>query len=122
MTPFQPTARVQPAARQPLGVAKWRIRLGSDTTLQLRDGTAFWEILEKHGVRSTLFQIPANYPPIQAGAAVSGMGTPDMKGTPGTFAYYTDDPAFKAAPVSGGVIHRVERGDGTIHAFLDGRP
>jgi predicted AlkP superfamily phosphohydrolase/phosphomutase len=122
MIPYQSTARVQPASRAPLAVGKWRIPLASDTTLQLRDGAAFWEILEDHGIRSTLFQIPANYPPIHAGAAVSGMGTPDMKGTPGTFAYYTDDPAFKAGPVSGGVIHRIERGQNAIHAFLEGPP
>ena len=76
----------------------------------LRDGRAFWELLDAQGIPATIFQVPANYPPVPAGeASLSGMGTPDLRGTPGTFFYYTDDPAIRAGPVSGGVIHRVQR-------------
>lgn len=122
MTPYQSTARVKRAKHEPLAIGKWRIPLGTDRTLQLRDGPAFWELLEARGIQSTLFQIPANYPPIRAGAAVSGMGTPDMKGTPGTFTYFTDDPAFKPGEISGGVIRRIERRNGEVHASLEGPP
>ena len=75
--------------------------------MQLRDGEAFWEILERHDVPATLFRMPANYPPVASGRALSGMGTPDLRGTSGTFSYFTDDSKFEDGPVSGGVIRRV---------------
>lgn len=122
LTPYASTARVQRAARKPLALGRWRIPLGSETTLQLREGPAFWELLEARGVPTTLFQIPANYPPVQAGQAVSGMGTPDLKGTSGTFTYFTDQPDVQPGEVSGGIVRRVESRNGVIRATLDGPP
>lgn len=122
LTPYSSMARVRPPSRKPLAIGRWRIPLASGETEQLREGPAFWELLEANGVRATLFQMPANYPPVQYGRALSGMGTPDMKGTSGTFAYYTEDPDFEAGAVSGGVIHRVARERGVIRATLEGPP
>ena len=40
-----------------------------------------------------IFRMPANFPPVTAkGKTLSGMGTPDLRGTYGTFTFYTDDP------------------------------
>jgi predicted AlkP superfamily phosphohydrolase/phosphomutase len=44
-------------------------------------------------VPNYVYRIPANFPPITAkGKTLSGMGTPDLRGTYGTFTFYTDDP------------------------------
>ena len=52
--------------------------------------------------------MPANFPPMGEGTrSLSGMGTPDMHGTQGTFTFFTDDPGREAGPVSGGRIVRV---------------
>ncbi len=48
--------------------------------------------------------MPTNYPPIQTGNAIAGMGTPDLRGTFGTFTFYTDDPEEISRSVSGGRI------------------
>ena len=70
-----------PATRAPLAVGDWRVPLSVEQPLLLRDGTAFWQVLEEAGVATTLFQIPANYPPVESGGrAISGMGTPDLRG------------------------------------------
>lgn len=122
LTPYSSTARVRPAKRKPIRLGRWRIPLDAEETLQLRDGRAFWEMLEERGVPTTLLQIPANYPPVHTGHAISGMGTPDLKGTSGTFAYYTEEPDLKPGPVSGGVIHRVKSHRGVIRALLEGPP
>ena len=62
-------------------------------------GTAFWEMLEDEGVPTTVFRMPANFPPVESGGkAFSGMGTPDILGTPGTFSYYTDRRSPKESP------------------------
>jgi predicted AlkP superfamily phosphohydrolase/phosphomutase len=121
LTPYLSTARVDQAGSLPLG--RFRLPLGGGRTRLLREGPAFWELLERAGVRATIFQIPANYPPVAAqGGALSGMGTPDLQGTPGTFAFFTDDPARAAERVSGGVIRRIALRDGSARAELEGPP
>ena len=123
LTPYLSSARVESAGRKPIALGRWRIPLGAEKTVLLRDGQAFWEVLEARGIPARLFQVPANYPPVPAGeATLSGMGTPDLRGTPGTFSYYTNDPAIPAGPVSGGVIRRVAVIGGAMRADLEGPP
>jgi predicted AlkP superfamily phosphohydrolase/phosphomutase len=123
MLPYLSTAKVEKSSREPLAIGRWRIPLGADKTLQMRDGTTFWEILEQHGVDTTMFQVPANYPPVETGGrAISGMGTPDMRGTSGTFSFYTDDPAHNAEKVSGGEIYRVAVRNNSAEIVIDGPP
>ncbi|MGH9610614.1 MAG: alkaline phosphatase family protein, partial [Bryobacteraceae bacterium] len=62
-----------------------------------RKGTPFWKILDQHGIPTTILRMPTNYPPAKTkGYALSGMGTPDLRGTFGEFSFYTDDPNRKA--------------------------
>ncbi len=123
MLPYLSTSRVEKSGRKPLAIGRWRIPLGTDKTLQMRDGTAFWEILEDHGVDTAMFRVPANYPPIKTGGrALSGMGTPDMRGSSGTFSFYTNDPAHKAEKISGGEIYRIAVRDHSAVLSIDGPP
>jgi predicted AlkP superfamily phosphohydrolase/phosphomutase len=90
-------------------IGRWVIPLGSGSAEQLRHGAAFWEILDAHHVPNFVYRIPANFPPIDAkGKTLSGMGTPDLRGTYGTFTFYTDDPTAAAGAVEGGEIVQVE--------------
>ncbi len=97
------------------------IPLGSGTAEQLRQGKAFWEILDDHGVPNSVFRIPANFPPVPAkGNTLSGMGTPDLRGTYGTFTFYTDDPMATAGAVEGGEIVPVQVENSQVTAQLIG--
>ncbi len=71
----------------------WKIpRSGGEVAL-LRRGRAFWEYLADVGVDTTVFKMPANFPPVDCRVrSISGMGTPDILGTYGIFSYYTTDP------------------------------
>jgi len=123
MLPYLSTAKVEKAGREPLAIGRWRIPLGTEKTLQMRDGTAFWELLEQEGVSTTMFRVPANYPPIETGGrALSGMGTPDMRGSSGTFSFYTNDPSRKAGKISGGEIYRVAVRNHSAELTIDGPP
>ena len=123
LTPYLSTARVEKSEWGPLRIGPMQIPLAAERTVQLRDGVAFWELLEAQGIPTTMFRIPANYPPIETGGqAVSGMGTPDLQGTSGTFTYYTDDPSVQTKTVSGGVIRHVENEQGRISTVLQGPP
>jgi predicted AlkP superfamily phosphohydrolase/phosphomutase len=113
MLPYLSSARVEKGDREPLALGRWRIPLSSEQTVLLRDGQAFWEILDAAGIPATMFRVPVNYPPIQAGArGLSGMGTPDLRGTSGTFTFFTDAPDTEIGSVSGGIIKAANIVDG----------
>ena len=102
------TSRVE-GPKYNLRLGSWVIPLGSGSAEQLRHGKAFWEILDEHSVPNYVYRIPANFPPIAAkGKTLSGMGTPDLRGTYGTFTFYTDDPTAAVGAVEGGEVVQVE--------------
>ena len=109
----------------------WSIPLGGGSAEQLRQGVAFWQILDQHGIPNTIFRIPSNFPPVPTkGTTLSGMGTPDLRGTYGTFSFYTDDPMATPGAVEGGQVipvqvenHRVTTSlIGPENSFLRGNP
>src|ERR1700721_1292641 len=90
-------------------LGSWAIPLSGGSAEQLRKGVAFWQLLDQHGVPNTIFRIPSNFPPVAAkGKTLSGMGTPDLRGTYGTFSFYTDDPTAVTGAVEGGQVIPVQ--------------
>ncbi len=63
LLPYLSSARVEKGDREPLALGRWRIPLSSEETVLLRDGQAFWEILDAEGIAATMFRVPVNYPP-----------------------------------------------------------
>ncbi len=103
-----------------ISLGSWAIPLESGSIEGLRQGRAFWELLEERGIPATVFRMPVNFPPVQAGRALSGMGTPDIQGTSGTFSFYTDVPPPNADNISGGKVHEVRVGANKVSAQLVG--
>ncbi len=102
-------------------LGNWEIPLGGGSAEQLRKGEAFWQILDQHGIPNTIFRIPSNFPPVPAkGKTLSGMGTPDLRGTYGTFSFYTDDPLAVPGAVEGGQIIPVQVENSRVTANLIG--
>ena len=102
-------------------LGSWVIPLGSGSAEQLRHGKAFWEFLDEHSVPNYVYRIPANFPPITAkGKTLSGMGTPDLRGTYGTFTFYTDDPTAAVGAIEGGEIVQVEVKNNRVSTNLIG--
>ncbi|HSD09745.1 MAG TPA: alkaline phosphatase family protein, partial [Candidatus Binatia bacterium] len=123
LLPFLSTSRVEENERT-LRFGSYALPLRSGTTELLRHGKAFWNLLEDHGIPATMVKIPANFPPEPSEArTISDMGTPDLRGTPRTFLFFTADP--KDGPsrtVSGGVIRSVRVDGDYVHAALPGPP
>ena len=114
------TSRVE-APKHSVHIGNWVVPIGSGTAEQLRKGKAFWTVLDEHGIPNSVFRIPANFPPVPAkGETVSGMGTPDLRGTYGTFTFYTDDPTAVAGAVEGGQIVPVQVENSEVKASLIG--
>ena len=120
MEPYFSASRVE-GPKHAIHLGNWTIPLGGGSAEQLRQGQAFWQILDQHGIPNTIFRIPSNFPPVAAkGQTLSGMGTPDLRGTYGTFSYYTDDPMATTGPVEGGQIIPVQIENSRVTAKLIG--
>ncbi len=115
-----------------LRLGKTLIPLSGGEIRNLRRGRAFWQILEEAGVPSTVFKIPSNYPPVGSKQrTLSGMNTPDLKGSYGHFCYYTNETVSVAQEAGGGgeannvfvIGNRVEAElHGPVNTFKVGAP
>ena len=114
------TSRIE-EPKHSLRLGSWVLPLGGGKAEQLRRGEAFWQILDRHDIPNVVFRIPANFPPVTAkGTTLSGMGTPDLRGSYGTFSFYTDDPTAMPGPVEGGQIIPVQVENSRVVADLIG--
>lgn len=114
------TSRVEPP-KHALRLGPWIFPLSSGHTVLLRQGKAFWEYLDAAGIPALIYHMPANFPPVASGArSLSGMGTPDVLGTYGTFSFYTDDPYSAVGAVNGGRVYPVKVESGIVSAALYG--
>jgi predicted AlkP superfamily phosphohydrolase/phosphomutase len=60
--------------------------------VNLRRGTALWELLSASGIPCTVLRCPCTYPPDNVqGRLLAGMGVPDLRGSLGTSTLYTPD-------------------------------
>ena len=108
MQPYLSTTRTEPAART-LKLGKWQFPLERGRVELLRDGQPFWDVLEQHGVETTIVRMPANFPPSgTATRELSGMGTPDCSAptAPSRFSRSRAG-ASTAGSLSGGAIYPV---------------
>ncbi len=119
LQPYFSASRVEPP-KHGIHLGNWVIPLGGGSAEQLRQGKSFWETLDDYGVPSLIFRMPSNFPPVKAkGHTLSGMGTPDLRGSYGTFSFYTDDPMSAAGIVEGGQIIPVEVKESQVKREID---
>jgi len=120
LLPYLSTSRVEPPKRA-LRLGPWVLPLSPGRVTLLRERKAFWEILDGHRVPAVILRMPANFPPVESESrTLAGMGTPDMLGTYGTFAFYTDVPPAGAERISGGRVYPVRVAEFRVAAQLVG--
>ncbi len=120
MIPVTSTTETRGSSRT-IKLGKWLIPISSGEVENLRKGKAFWNILQDHGVPTTIFKVPANFPAVESEAkTLSGMGTPDLLGTFGTFSYYTDDPPENHNDISGGIVYPIQMINNSVETKLVG--
>jgi len=117
--PLLSSAEIGKASRVlPLG--KYLIPLSKPVVRLLRKGKPFWTMLGAHNIFSAILRVPITFPPEKfRGVLLSGMCTPDLKGSQGTFSYYTTN-AKDHKGKQGGVQVRVTPEGDTIRTFLHG--
>ena len=84
----------------------WPFNHAPPQTVLKRDGIPFWDYLDAAGIPSTFYCLPSNYPPSPSThgnhRCLSGMGTPDLLGTYGTYQYFAEDAPVKPLNEGGG--------------------
>ncbi|HXG46711.1 MAG TPA: alkaline phosphatase family protein [Methylomirabilota bacterium] len=122
LAPYSSMAQAEPGGR-PINIGTWSFPTSSGGVRLLRKGATFWQRLGERGLRSTIFRMPVNFPPVKApGHALAGMGTPDLLGSLGTFSFYTDHRRDWPPSVSGGEIYEVSVQSNRVRAQLHGPP
>ncbi len=117
--PTLSSARILPPSR------RWRIGkkvlpLGKPIIQGFRRSLPFWKILGDKGIPGTILRVPITFPPEKfRGHLLSGMCTPDLKGSQGTFTFYTSDPA-KISHKESGVTIPVEVNQQEIKTYIPG--
>jgi len=125
MQAYLSTSRIDSTAPgllpEKIGFGDCVLPLSEQVQTNLRHGEPFWSRLEAGGVQTRIMRMPANYPP--SGSAfreLSGMGTPDLLGSYGTFSFYGSGLFVIQKSVDGGNIYPVEIIQNRIDAKLFG--
>ena len=102
----------------------WPVNHQPPRTELKRQGVPFWDYLDAQKVPSTFYDLPSNYPPSpsQYGhhRCISGMGTPDMLGSYGTYQYFSEDTPADGVEEGGGLRSQLKFDNESAKAKLVG--
>ena len=80
---------------------------------------SFWQVLSEKGVPCVILGCPITFPPDKIkGRMLSGMGTPDILGTEGTFSFYTSEKLDQTPKDVGGNVFSLRRSDTMVTHIL----
>ncbi len=106
--------------RRTISLGRYNVPISKPEIRGLRKSIPFWKILGEKGIFSTVLRVPITFPPEKfKGHLLSGMCTPDLKGSQGTFAFYTTDEE-KVRKHEGGVAVLVTRDGDAVKTYLSG--
>lgn len=117
--------------RRSLKIGNWVIPLGTPKIELKRKSQSFWKIVSSKGIYASVLRMPFTFPPEKFyGSMLSGLGTPDLRGTQGSFSFYSNGPA-ENYDISDGVFESLQplggdrfsgRIKGPGHPFRKGNP
>ena len=117
--PLMSSVNIRGSSRS-LKLGPYRIPLGKPDIRLLRRGTPFWKTLGDHGIFSSIVRVPITFPPESFhGVLLSAMCVPDLRGSQGTFTYYTTHEEGEDDYISGEIV-RVQRDGKKIRSHLIG--
>ncbi|HUI26521.1 MAG TPA: alkaline phosphatase family protein, partial [Candidatus Kryptonia bacterium] len=116
--PFLSSSAIEPARRS-LAIGKFQLPLGRPRIRLFRKAPPFWRILGEHGVFSSVIRVPVTFPPEDFhGACLSGMSVPDLRGTQGSFTFFSDDSG--TAEHTGGLQVALQRDGARLRGWIPG--
>ncbi|HVW07033.1 MAG TPA: alkaline phosphatase family protein [Bryobacteraceae bacterium] len=111
-------SKVRPATRV-MKLGRFRIPLSRPSIDARRKSQSFWKILGDHSIPSTILRVPITFPPEDfAGRMLSAMCTPDLRGTQGSFTFFSTRAVQHG--VEGGERRALRRSGEYLTGVLDG--
>ena len=112
------SARVRTSTRN-ITIGPWKIPLTRTSVEMRRKSEPFWKILGRNGIRSSILRLPISFPPDAfPGTMLSAMSTPDLRGTQGSFTFFST--GRDAAACEGGLRIQLTRDGDALCASLPG--
>jgi predicted AlkP superfamily phosphohydrolase/phosphomutase len=112
------SARVTQSTRV-IKIFKWEIPISRPKVELRRKSKPFWEILGRNGIGSTILRLPVTFPAVPFnGRLLSAMSTPDLRGTQGSFSWFSSD--SNESSVEGGLKLPLSRMVDGWHGSLPG--
>ncbi|MBD3415471.1 MAG: nucleotide pyrophosphatase [Candidatus Aminicenantes bacterium] len=111
------SAQIQ-GPKRVLSLGPYKIPLSKPVIKGLRKSIPFWKILGENSIFSTILRIPITFPPEKfKGHLISGMCAPDLKGSQGTFSYYSSE---KTDIGEGGMVIPVKIHGNQVQTYISG--
>jgi predicted AlkP superfamily phosphohydrolase/phosphomutase len=109
-------------AKRVLNIGRYVVPLGKPKMKLLQKGTAFWKILGDRHIFSIIQRVPITFPPVRfRGLLLSGMCVPDLRGSQGTFSFFSTESREGKAAFTGGEQTVLRRGrDGRMRSRIVG--
>ncbi len=106
--------------RRVLKLGKYTIPLGKSDIRLNRKGKPFWNTLGEHGIFGNIIRVPITFPaePFR-GVLLSAMCVPDLRGSQGTFSFYSTGSSTDEEHIGGEQI-RVKREGNLVRSYLVG--
>lgn len=101
----------------------WQIPLQKPQIELRRKSTGFWKLVGEKGILTTVLRVPFTFPPEKfKGQMLSGLGTPDLRGTQGSFTAFEAGRSTEGGyAVSDGLSEPLlDLGDGRWRGVLSG--
>lgn len=125
------SVRIRPP-RRTLRLGPWLVPLSRPEITGMRRSRTFWQVLGEHGIFSAVLRVPITFPPEKThGVVLSAMCVPDLRGTQGTFSWYSTNatpprqsadptPESTSAEGTGGQHLPLLRRNGALESYLVG--
>ena len=101
-------------AKRVLNIGRYMVPLEKPKIKLLRKGTPFWKLLGDRHIHSIIQRVPITFPPEPfRGLLLSGMCVPDLRGSQGTFSFFSTANRDGEAAFTGGeqtVLRRNKQG------------
>ena len=114
------STKIEKSSRS-ISIGNYSIPIGKPIVKLLRKGRPFWNVLDEYGIFSSVIRVPMTFPPEKLnGVLLSGMCVPDLRGTQGTFTYYTSNNSNSNEKKTGGTHIPVNIEGRKIKTYIPG--
>jgi predicted AlkP superfamily phosphohydrolase/phosphomutase len=110
------------SAKKVLNIGRYLMPLGKPKMKLLQKSQHFWKLLGEKNIFSIIQRVPITFPPVpfKNGLLLSGMCVPDLRGSQGTFSFFSTESEGDAAKFIGGEQTVLRRKGNVIRSRIVG--